>query len=53
MNTIDMTLTVNEKKQILAVKPNDTLLEVIRDYLDLTGSKEAPCCWTDTRCGPA
>jgi len=40
MHTIDMTLTVNGKKQILAVKPNDTLLEVVRDYLDLTGSKE-------------
>jgi carbon-monoxide dehydrogenase small subunit len=40
MHTIEITLTVNEKKQILAVKPNDTLLEVVRDYLDLTGSKE-------------
>ncbi len=40
MHTIDMMLTVNGKKQSLAVKPNDTLLEVVRDYLDLTGSKE-------------
>lgn len=40
MHTIDMTLTVNGKQQTLAVKPNDTLLEVVRDHLDLTGSKE-------------
>ncbi|HKK99358.1 MAG TPA: (2Fe-2S)-binding protein [Desulfotignum sp.] len=40
MQTIDITLTINEQTHILAVKPNDTLLEVVRDYLDLTGSKE-------------
>ncbi|MDZ7666955.1 MAG: (2Fe-2S)-binding protein [Desulfotignum sp.] len=40
MQTIDITLTINEQTHTLAVKPNDTLLEVVRDYLDLTGSKE-------------
>ncbi|MCF8092521.1 MAG: (2Fe-2S)-binding protein [Desulfotignum sp.] len=40
MQTIDITLTVNDHQQIIPVKPNDTLLEVVRDYLDLTGSKE-------------
>ncbi len=40
MQTIDITLTVNDQQQTLPVKSNDTLLEVIRDYLDLTGSKE-------------
>lgn len=40
MQTIEITLTVNEQTHTIAVKPNDTLLEVVRDYLDLTGSKE-------------
>jgi carbon-monoxide dehydrogenase small subunit len=40
METIEITLTVNGKERTLAVSPNDTLLEVVRDYLDLTGSKE-------------
>ena len=40
MQTIEIILAVNGQKQTLAVKPNDTLLEVVRDYLDLTGSKE-------------
>ncbi|HKJ98013.1 MAG TPA: (2Fe-2S)-binding protein [Desulfotignum sp.] len=40
MHTTDITLTINEQTHTLAVKPNDTLLEVVRDYLDLTGSKE-------------
>lgn len=40
MQIIDITLTINEQTHTLAVKPNDTLLEVVRDYLDLTGSKE-------------
>lgn len=40
MQTIEITLTVNGKQQTLAVSPNDTLLEVVRDHLDLTGSKE-------------
>lgn len=40
METSEITLTVNGKERTLAVSPNDTLLEVVRDYLDLTGSKE-------------
>ncbi len=40
MQMLEITLTVNGKKLTLAVSPNDTLLEVVRDHLDLTGSKE-------------
>ena len=34
-------LTVNGEVQEIAVKPNDTLLEVVRDKLGLIGTKEA------------
>jgi carbon-monoxide dehydrogenase small subunit len=34
-------LTVNGEVQEVAVKPNDTLLEVVRDKLGLLGTKEA------------
>ncbi len=34
-------LTVNGEMQEIAVKPNDTLLEVVRDKLGLIGTKEA------------
>jgi carbon-monoxide dehydrogenase small subunit len=34
-------LTVNGEVQEVAVKPNDTLLEVVRDTLGLVGTKEA------------
>jgi carbon-monoxide dehydrogenase small subunit len=34
-------LTVNGEDQEIAVKPNDTLLEVVRDKLGLVGTKEA------------
>jgi len=34
-------LTVNGEVQEVAVKPNDTLLEVVRDKLGLIGTKEA------------
>jgi len=34
-------LTVNGEVQEIAVKPNDTLLEVVRDNLGLVGTKEA------------
>jgi len=34
-------LTVNGEVQEVAVKPNDTLLEVVRDRLGLIGTKEA------------
>ena len=40
MQTIEITLTMNGKERTLAVSSNDTLLEVVRDHLDLTGSKE-------------
>lgn len=40
MLTMEITLTVNGKQRTLAVSPNDTLLEVVRDHLDLTGAKE-------------
>lgn len=33
-------LTVNGKKYEIAVNPNETLLEMLRDGLDLTGTKE-------------
>jgi aerobic carbon-monoxide dehydrogenase small subunit len=39
---IRIALAVNDKKYSLDVCPNHTLLSVLRDHLDLTGSKE--CC---------
>ena len=41
MEKIRITLDVNGKLCELMVAPNDTLLEVLRDDLDLTGSKES------------
>lgn len=41
MEKIKLTLNINGKEQELMVQPNDTLLEVLRDELDLTGSKES------------
>jgi carbon-monoxide dehydrogenase small subunit len=40
MQRIEITLTVNGKERTLGVSSNDTLLEVVREHLDLTGSKE-------------
>jgi len=40
MKKIEITLNINEINHEIAVLPNDTLLEVLRDKLDLTGSKE-------------
>jgi aerobic carbon-monoxide dehydrogenase small subunit len=40
MQTIAITLTVNGQEHALMVRPADTLLEVLRDHLDLTGAKE-------------
>lgn len=40
MEKINIVLKVNGASHELAVLPNDTLLEVLRDQLDLTGSKE-------------
>ncbi len=41
MEKIEITLDINGKPQTVLVAPNDTLLEVLRDSLDLTGSKES------------
>lgn len=41
MNKRELTLTVNGRQETVLVDPNDTLLEVLRDQLDLTGSKES------------
>ena len=41
MEKIQITLDINNKPYDLMVFPNDTLLEVLRDELDLTGSKES------------
>lgn len=42
------TLTINNKKYDLALKGNETLIEVLRDHLGLTGTKTA--C-DDSECG--
>nr|NJM04011.1 (2Fe-2S)-binding protein [Desulfobacula sp.] len=41
MEKIDLTLNINHKAFDVRISPNDTLLEVLRDHLDLTGSKES------------
>jgi len=41
MEKIQITLDINNKPYDVRVYPNDTLLEVLRDELDLTGSKES------------
>ena len=41
MEKLQITLNINEKIHELMVQPNDTLLEVLRDELGLTGSKES------------
>lgn len=41
MEKIPITLEVNDKLYDINVLPNDTLLEVLRDKLNLTGSKES------------
>ena len=40
MNKISVNLNVNNELYILDVHPNDTLLEVLRDIIGLTGAKE-------------
>jgi carbon-monoxide dehydrogenase small subunit len=47
-NTIPITVTVNGQRQTLDVRPHHTLLEVLRDQLGLTGTKE--CC-AEGECG--
>jgi len=41
MEKIQIVLTINDKPCEMMVFPNDTLLEVLRDQLDLTGAKES------------
>jgi carbon-monoxide dehydrogenase small subunit len=41
MEKIQITLNINDKPYEVMAYPNDTLLEVLRDELDLTGSKES------------
>lgn len=41
MEKIQITLNINDKSCEVMVYENDTLLEVLRDKLDLTGSKES------------
>jgi len=41
MEKIQITLNINDKPCEVMVYPNDTLLEILRDDLDLTGSKES------------
>ena len=41
MEKIQINLNINDKPCEVMVYPNDTLLEVLRDELDLTGSKES------------
>lgn len=41
MDKLDLNLTINDKIFEVRISPNDTLLEVLRDQLDLTGSKES------------
>ncbi len=41
MKDVDISLKVNGRRYDLTVRPNMTLLQVIRDRLDLTGTKES------------
>ena len=41
MEKIEITLNINGKPHELMIYPNETLLDVLRDRLDLTGSKES------------
>jgi carbon-monoxide dehydrogenase small subunit len=40
MNRLPLEITVNDETHTLFVEPNRTLLEVLREDLDLTGAKE-------------
>lgn len=41
MKTVKVTFQINDEKVALQVKPHETLLETLRERLDLTGAKEA------------
>ena len=61
MEKIKLTLNINNKPCEVIVMPNDTLLEVLRDQLDLTDQKKAAMrvpavpgfTWTENRFVPA
>ena len=41
MEKIEITLNINGQPHEVMIYPNDTLLDVLRDSLDMTGSKES------------
>jgi len=41
METVNVTLKINNEPTTVQVKPNETLLESLRERLDLTGAKES------------
>ncbi|MDR3568987.1 MAG: (2Fe-2S)-binding protein [Syntrophobacteraceae bacterium] len=41
METVKVAFTVNNEETVLQVSPNETLLETLRERLDLTGAKES------------
>ena len=41
METLKVSFKVNGEKTVLRVNPNETLLETLRERLDLTGAKES------------
>ena len=41
MEKMEITLNINGKPHEVTIYPNDTLLDVLRDQLDMTGSKES------------
>ena len=41
MKKIEITLNINGKPHEIMIYPNETLLDVLRDSLDMTGSKES------------
>lgn len=49
MEAIEINLTVNEKRVSLSSLPNRTLLDVLREDLNLTGAKDA--CGGEGECG--
>ena len=41
MDKLNINLNINDKNYEVRVSPNDTLLELLRDVLDMTGTKES------------
>ena len=40
MKNIEISFVINGKKKEMAISPNITLLELLRDHLGLTGTKK-------------